>query len=333
MLTVCQTGYEGKLAAELRDRGFATGGVGPGWVAAAGPKDAVPESAFAHLFLLDPVEIRGGSVNALAQEAWKAFGESLRGERIEREWPNVWLGASESVGLGRRVAAVQAAFDQLLKSRLSRLAKLSRPELPAGIGPARGLFIFFTDFGTAVLARSAGLNGQRRMADDPAAPSRSYLKLEEAYGILGREPAPGETAVDLGAAPGGWSYSAARRGAHVLAVDNGPLKGGALDHPRIEHLREDAFRFAPGGRRFDWLLCDLVEEPHHVLTGIVRPWLANRWCRRLVVNLKFGRVDPIALLHELRSPDSPFAPVPDLRVRHLFHDREEFTVTGTCPVP
>ena len=53
------------------------------------------------------------------------------------------------------------------------------------------------------------------MADNPAAPSRSYLKIEEAYGILGREPAQGETVADLGAAPGGWSFSAAKRGAKV----------------------------------------------------------------------------------------------------------------------
>src|SRR5690606_25054254 len=105
-------------------------------------------------------------------------------------------------------------------------------------------------------------NGQRRMADDSLAPSRSYLKVEEAYVVLGREPAAGETVVDLGAAPGGWSYSAAKRGAQVIAVDNGPLKGGALDHPRIEHRREDAFGFRPpGGRAFDWLFCDLVEDP------------------------------------------------------------------------
>jgi 23S rRNA (cytidine2498-2'-O)-methyltransferase len=104
------------------------------------------------------------------------------------------------------------------------------------------------------------------MADDSLAPSRSYLKVEEAYIVLGREPVAGETVVDLGAAPGGWSYSAAKRGARVIAVDNGPLKGGALDHPLIEHRREDAFHFQPPtGEVIGWLFCDLVEEPHHVM--------------------------------------------------------------------
>jgi 23S rRNA (cytidine2498-2'-O)-methyltransferase len=244
----------------------------------------------------------------------------------------VWQGPAELVGLGRRISAVESAFGEQLKKRLSRVARLATPEMPRGVAGAlaRGLFVLFVDFGRALVAREAWVHGQRRMADDDLAPSRSYLKVEEAYLVLGREPQPDETVCDLGAAPGGWSYSAARRGARVVAIDNGPLKGGALDHPRIEHRREDAFKYWPGaGETFDWLFCDLVEEPHHVLQHLVAPWLTRGACRRFVVNLKFGRVDPIALLRELRAPGSPLASAaPVFRVRHLYHDREEFTVVG-----
>jgi 23S rRNA (cytidine2498-2'-O)-methyltransferase len=210
------------------------------------------------------------------------------------------------------------------------VAKLAVLDLPAGRGPRRGLFVYFTDFGRAVVARSAWAHGPHRMADDPLAPSRSYLKVEEAYTVLGTAPVDGETVVDLGAAPGGWSFSAAQRGARVIAIDNGPLKGGALGHPRIEHRREDAFRFQPAsGEVFDWMLCDLVEEPHHVVQQLVTPWLERGWCRRFVVNLKFGRVDAIQLLRELRGADSPFTRfAPGTLVLHLYHDREEFTLVG-----
>ena len=148
----------------------------------------------------------------------------------------------------------------------------------------------------------------------------------------------GITVVDLGAAPGGWSYSAAKRGARVLAIDHGAPRGGALGHPLIEHRAEDAFTFHPDGTRpFDWLFCDLIEEPHQVMRQIALPWLSRGWCRRFVLNLKFGRVDPIGLLWELRAPDSPLSLWAKLsRIRHLFHDREEFTVVGTTssgPVP
>lgn len=322
------------LEGELANAGFAPSERGSGWVLAPAPSgSAAPASslAFAHLVLPDPVEVRGESVNALAQQVLDFFLGSLGDERVESAWPCIFNGPQEEAGLGRRITAVEKAFHEALRKRLSRVAKLASGALPWGAVPVRGLFVTFVDFGRAFATRDIFSNGQRRMADDPQAPSRSYLKIEEAYGIFGCEPTSGETVADLGAAPGGWSYSAAKRGAQVLAIDNGPLKGGALNHPRIEHLRADAFKFAPStGQVFDWLFSDIVEEPHHVIRQVVHPWLLNRWCRRFVVNLKFGRVDPLALLRELREANSSLsAHAGDVKIRHLYHDREELTVMGT----
>ena len=337
MLLTCQAGYESLFARELEELHRAVVKErGPGWVslADAGGSSlaelALGELSFGHLSLRSPQACRGESVNALAANVADFFLQSVRQERIDHGWPNVWLGPAATAGLGRRISAVEGAFAELLKRKLSRVARLATAEMPRDIGPLRGLFVFFTDFNCAWVTREAFVHGPRRMADDPLAPSRSYLKVEEAFFVGGREPAAGETACDLGAAPGGWSYSAAKHGASVLALDNGPLKGGALDHPLIEHRREDAFKFSPeDGHRFDWLLCDLVEEPHHVLRRIVEPWLARQWCRRFVINLKFGRVDPIALLRELRGAESPFVRhARGVKLLHLYHDREEFTAVG-----
>jgi len=335
MLFLCQHGYEALLGRELGANGLTVVETGPGWAGAEPvPGDAVTRSldelCFPQLTLLAPREARADAVNALAQQLADFFLESLRGERIEAAWPCVFLGASERPGLGRRVSAVEKALHELLKKKLARVARLAEPELPRGVGRARGFAVFFADFGRAFASREVWTGGQRRMADDPQAPSRSYLKVEEAYGLLGEEPAKGDTVCDLGAAPGGWSYSAVKRGARVVAVDNGPLKGGALGHPLIEHRREDAFKFRPKeGERFDWLFCDLVEEPHHVMQNLVAPWLVRGWCRRFVIILKFGRTDPLALLREVRAKNSPFvAHAANLRVRHLYHNREEFTLVG-----
>jgi 23S rRNA (cytidine2498-2'-O)-methyltransferase len=103
-----------------------------------------------------------------------------------------------------------------------------------------------------------------------------------------------------------------------------------LDNPLIEHRREDAFRFQPAaGEVINWLFCDLVEEPHHVMRNLIEPWIAQGWCRRFVFNLKFGRVDPVALLREISTSGSVLAErTTGLRIRQLYHDREEFTVVG-----
>lgn len=328
MLSLCQHGYEALLERELTEAGLAVSEKGPGWALAA---DGDPAGlAFPGLTLLAPREFRGESVNAVAQQLADFFLESLRGERIDAPWPCVFQTVPEVVGLGRRASGVEKAFGELLKKKLARIAKLAELEIPRTSGKVRGFFVHFVDFGRVYASREAWLGGQRRMADDDLAPSRSYLKVEEAYLVLGREPQAGETVVDLGAAPGGWSFSAAKRGARVIAVDNGPLKGGALNNPLIEHRLEDAFKFAPpAGVTFDWLFCDLVEEPHHVMRNLVTPWLGGGWCRRFVINLKFGHVDALALLRELRAADSAFVRhATNVRIRHLYHDREEFTVVG-----
>lgn len=313
-LHVCQAGYETFLAKELGarpERG------GPGWALGGPPPD---EPCFAHLSLLAPTPVAGGSLKLLAGAVADFFLASARQERFESPWPFLVEAAAEP-GLSRRARHAGEEALERIKARVSRVAKLAVPGRP-GPGPARGLFVFLTSVDAGFVSREAVFGGQRRMADDPRAPSRSYLKIEEAYGVLGREPAPGETVVDLGAAPGGWSYSAAKRGARVIAVDNGPLKAGAV-HPEIRHAEEDAFKFAPGAP-VDWLFCDMVEDPDRVL-GIVERWTERGWCRRFVVNLKFGRLDPIALARRLEPLRARFA---SSRLRHLYHDREELTLVA-----
>src|SRR6185369_11722089 len=104
-----------------------------------GRKEKEMDLAFAHLGLIEPVEVVGESVNVLAQRVADNFLKSLQGERVEGAWPSVWAGPQEIVGLGRRVGAVDAAFGELLKKRFSRVAKLAVPELPRGaVGASRG---------------------------------------------------------------------------------------------------------------------------------------------------------------------------------------------------
>lgn len=339
ILCTGQAGFEAMLSRELAERGLSPREQGPGWVWADGTVDKIRggdlpsavDPAFPHIALFDASEFSGTSVNALSQSLVNCFLQSLKGERVESAWPCLFDGPQSVPGLAKRIKSVERAFDEVLKKRLSRVSKLAQPYPLPGKRSQRGFFVWFSDFGRCHASREAFFYGPRRMADDDLAPSRSYLKVEESYAVLGREPVAGETVVDLGAAPGGWSYSAAKRGAKVLALDNGPLKGGALGHPNIEHRREDAFHYAPPeGTQHDWLFCDMVEEPHHVLRDVVEPWLSRRWCKHYVINLKFGRVDPLALLGELHALKSPFATYSATwKVAHLFHDREEFTVVGT----
>jgi 23S rRNA (cytidine2498-2'-O)-methyltransferase len=312
----CQAGFEAFLEKELGSVDKSA----TGWV--VGPETS-SEPCFAHFAFFDPVALSGASVKTLAKAISDSFLASARDERFEAPWPFV-VESAGAAGLPRRARVVGEEALASIRARMSRVAKLAVPGRP-GPGPARGLFLYFPDFERVYLSREARFGGQRRMADDPRAPSRSYLKAEEAYGVLGREPAAGETVADLGAAPGGWSYSAAKRGAKVEAVDNGPLKAGAID-PNVTHRAEDAFKYAPAAP-VDWLFCDMVEDPEQILALVAR-WLKEGRCRRFVVNLKFARKDPLALLRRVDADLRPLCSL--LRARHLYHDREELTLVGEC---
>jgi 23S rRNA (cytidine2498-2'-O)-methyltransferase len=72
-------------------------------------------------------------------------------------------------------------------------------------------------------------------------PSRAYLKLWE---ILCREHGKSfstKTAIDLGAAPGGWTWLLAQCFEQVVAVDKAELAPSVLKMKNVRHLRQDAF--------------------------------------------------------------------------------------------
>lgn len=326
-LFTCQPGYETLLRDEISHNGFHAAESGRGWVLAEGVQSA--DLCFAHLRLIDAKQIDATSINTQAAQLLDLFMARIRGVSLTETWPLIFRFSDGITGLGQRVKGVEKEFRTRLRKRMARLERLACNDLPRDGSDLTGLFVYFTAFDRCFTSPTAWSGGQRRMADDPAAPSRSYLKTEEAFVAMGKEPVEGETAVDLGAAPGGWSYSVAKRGASVLAIDNGPMKGGAKDHPLIEHRRDDAFKFMPvPGETFDWLLCDLVEEPHHVMR-LIEQWLKNGHCRNFVINLKFGRTNALALLDEVLDGNGRIRPYCSvLRVRHLFHDRDELTLMG-----
>ena len=104
----------------------------------------------------------------------------------------------------------------------------------------------------------------------------------------------GMTAVDLGAAPGGWTWQMVKRGIRVTAVDNGPMKGVLANHPLVQHLRQDGFKFSPP-KKVDWLICDMVEKPAKVAT-LIGSWFVAGWCKHAIFNLKLPMKQRVAAL-------------------------------------
>lgn len=175
--------------------------------------------------------------------------------------------------------------------------------------------------------------GILRLKFPAAAPSRSTLKLEEAWHwFLSRQERDlrlggGKTAVDLGAAPGGWTWQLVQQGMFVTAVDNGPMSDALMETGQVTHLREDAFAYAPSKPVY-WMVCDVVEKPSRIADLVVL-WAKRGWCREAVFNLKLPMKqryrEVVSCLETIRA-ELEGAGIPcRLQARHLYHDREEIT--------
>ncbi len=174
--------------------------------------------------------------------------------------------------------------------------------------------------------------GIPRLRMPGGAPSRSTLKLAEAIvTFLGERESDllraGMRAVDLGAAPGGWTWQLARRGLRVTAVDNGPLKGEVLDDPLVTHLRTDGLSYLPK-RPVEWMVCDIVEQPSRIAALVAR-WIGEGHARNAIFNLKLPmkkRYDEVRRCETIIVDALAKVRVKHtLVVRQLYHDREEVT--------
>ncbi|MFA5342351.1 MAG: SAM-dependent methyltransferase [Kiritimatiellia bacterium] len=172
--------------------------------------------------------------------------------------------------------------------------------------------------------------GVHRMRFDAKAPARSYLKIEEVFERMGEAPAPGQRVVDLGAAPGGWSYAFLKRGCRVLAVDNGPLKLQDLGAfgKNLTHLRENGISFTPppAWRPLDWMVSDMLVPPGQTL-GMFRRWMEHGWMRRFVFNVKLPQQQPYPVLKPIEAYLHSQSGI-EFHIRQLYHDRREVTVFG-----
>ena len=202
------------------------------------------------------------------------------------------------------------------------------------------LHIFFPDKFSALIGSSdpqnsaAAIMGIARQSMPVGAPSRSTMKLAEAIEVFMdrseqvRLLRQGMQAVDLGAAPGGWTWQLVKRGIRVTAVDNGLMKGALINHPLVQHLKQDGFKYAPR-KAVDWLVCDMVEKPSKVAM-LVGEWFAAGWCKHAIFNLKLPMKQRVAALDSALGGIRKRLDEEGINYRmvakQLYHDREEVTI-------
>lgn len=340
LLLYCRAGFEKECAAEILDYTQALG--------VAGYVKAKPDSAFV-LFIPGEAGAMATLRHGLrfrdlifARQLLFAISPAAEFSSEDRITPLLGLAKSLSrkfsaclletaeTDEARELSVFLRKFAGPFKHAVENAGLMGGPDQPR-------LHLFFLKSTEAFLGLSIPGNsspwamGIPRLKFPRGAPSRSTLKLDEAFLVFVDDPEqhlqPGMTAVDLGAAPGGWTWQLVKRHIRTIAIDNGRLDPALLDSGIVEHLRTDGFRYRPK-KPVDWLVCDMVEQPARI-AALIGDWIAAGWCRRAIFNLKlpmkkrYEEVRRCRAIIEDRASQSGDSI--QLSFRQLYHDRAEVT--------
>ncbi|WP_017939637.1 23S rRNA (cytidine(2498)-2'-O)-methyltransferase RlmM [Zestomonas thermotolerans] len=340
LLLHCRPGFEGEVCAEITEHAVGLG--------IAGYAKAKPGTAYAEFIcaeadgaaqlmrrlrfagLIFPRQwARGRFVGLPESDRVGALLEALA------DYPvcgSLWLEVFDS-NEGKELSTFCRKFEMPLRKALVKAGRLvedaGKPRLLLTFRSGREAFLGLAEADNSAMWPM----GIPRLKFPREAPSRSTLKLEEAWHhFIPRDEwenrlAPAMTAVDLGAAPGGWTWQLVNRHMRVTAVDNGPMAPSLMDSGLVEHLRADGFVFRPR-KPVDWMVCDIVEKPART-AALIETWLGEGLCREAVVNLKLPMKQRYAEVRRLLERIADGLQGRGVRVvigcKQLYHDREEVT--------
>lgn len=314
----CRAGFEPYLFEELAWAGASPSVLGPGLVESRPLKQNVPPPSFARAgFVVGHVAETPDELICSAQDlvpegaahvqVWVPDTDS--GNALASEIPSVELAVKDALSqrtLDSFNAAKERGAPLLQVCILSPRAQALGVQHPSdALSPAPG--------------------GRHRMWRESST-SRASMKLDEALDSLAIAPGRGDLCVDLGAAPGGWTERLLQRGARVIAVDPANMAPHLATHGKLRHVKASAFSFEPE-EPCDWLFCDMAWRPLEV-AQLLAKWGRRGFASQLVANLKLPMKDKNQILHKARFILERHGGWRNLRVRQLYHDRDEVTVTA-----
>lgn len=177
----------------------------------------------------------------------------------------------------------------------------------------------------AVFNLSDWAGGVRRFKREPGQISRAEFKLLEALESFGIELPANGRALDLGAAPGGWTRVLRQKGQYVTAVDPGELAPAVALDPRVQYRQMTAEAYlASGPDTFDLIVNDMrldARDSSRLMVAFA-PYLYSHGLALMTLKLPEQGRRPV-LDHAFEILRQRYEIV---GARQLFHNRSEITV-------
>ncbi|MBD2869811.1 SAM-dependent methyltransferase [Paenibacillus arenilitoris] len=182
----------------------------------------------------------------------------------------------------------------------------------------------YAGFGTPQDMLSDWPGGAVRFQREEGQVSRAKFKLLEAERAFGLNYAKHRNALDVGAAPGGWTSLLLERGLRVTAVDPAELHPSLLEYPTLTYVKRNASDVKFDAGAFDLLVCDMSWSPMQMCRLVLdlEPALAKG--ATAVITVKLMHRKPLQTIRDVISRLSTAFVLG--KAKQLFHNREEITL-------
>lgn len=302
--------------------------LGPGviWLQTAADNLACVQ---AQLIAKPPIFVR----HLHAATAWPVSSEHELTDSVSQhllsDLPNVPPGASVAVQarsvntkLVWQPRDLKAACDSVLREQ-GYQPTIKDPEWVISVTQARQDVYY--GLAPAVHNLSDWTGGMLHFRKEPGDVSRAKFKLLEAIIRFGLTFPVGGRALDLGAAPGGWTQELLARGLEVVAVDTGELDArlSGVKGLRFLQMNVKDLRFSPL-EQFDLIACDMSWDP--IFTAkLVNGLVANlRLGGQVIMTVKLMGKKPLPTIQRVLATLDQRLVV--CHAQHLWHNRQEITL-------
>lgn len=166
--------------------------------------------------------------------------------------------------------------------------------------------------------------GAIRFKKEAGQVSRSKFKLLEAEFAFSLDFSTYESALDVGAAPGGWTSLLLERGLAVTAVDPALLHPSLIDHHRLTYIQSNAQDVTFPTSQFDLLVCDMSWDPRQMSGLVVALLPALRSGGTAIITAKLMHGNAFQAIRNIISDLKPQLEL--VKAKQLFHNRQELTM-------
>ncbi|WP_241674662.1 SAM-dependent methyltransferase [Paenibacillus luteus] len=182
----------------------------------------------------------------------------------------------------------------------------------------------YVGFGAPSEMLSDWPGGAVRFQREEGQVSRAKFKLLEAEREFGLNYAEYRNAIDIGAAPGGWTSLLLERGLRVTAIDPAELHPSLMAYPTLTYLKRNASEVKFEAGTFDLLVCDMSWSPMMMCKLVLDLEPALTQGGTAIITVKLMHRKPLQTIRDVISRLSTEFRLQ--KAKQLFHNREEITL-------